>query len=288
MNSYFCSQEVDSHQGKGIYLIGLQFDGTACFRKGASRGPEAIRRVSENLEAHSPSLEKSLEHLPHFYDLGNIDSGKYTDDQAIPIMEEKYHQKLSGLTLGESQLITLGGEHSISYIPLKSYLHHYEDLVVIHLDAHADLRDGYQGFHYSHASIIYRTLELFGPKHQLVQYGIRSGTAQEYKRMRKQKTLCPSREEFFKKIEELNPQRPIYLTFDLDYFDPSILPGTGTPEPGGEDFHSFQALIKILNRKNFVGADVVELAPNLDPSDMSSIVASKVVREIALTLGKSV
>ena len=267
--------------------MGLEFDGTACFRKGASHGPEAIRKVSGSLEDYSPSLEKSLGHLPNFYDLGNIDPGKYTGDQAITIMEEKYHQKLSGLALGKSKLVTLGGEHSISYIPLKTYLQHYKDLVVIHLDAHADLRDGYQGFYYSHAAIIYRILELFGPQHQLIQYGIRSGTAQEYKQMREQKTLCPSQEEFFEKIKKLNPQRPIYLTFDLDYFDPSILPGTGTPEPGGEDFHSFLTLIKILDRKNFVGADVVELSPALDPSDVSSIVASKVVREIVLALGSS-
>ena len=85
-------------------------------------------------------------------------------------------------------------------------------------------------------------------------------------------------------MAQLNSKLPIYLTFDLDYFDPGVLPGTGTPEPGGEDFHSFLKLVKVLDGKNFVGADVVELSPKLDPSGVSSIVATKVVREIVLAL----
>ena len=282
--NYFCSREVSSYQGPGTYLIGLAFDGTACFRKGACGGPRAIRLVSEGIEDYSPTLDKSLLQLQNFYDLGDIDPGEVQGDTALSAMEQDYNQRLAEWDFGATKMITLGGEHSVSLIPLKLYLQHYPDLLVIHLDAHADLRDGYQGFHYSHASVIYRMLEHFGDGHELVQYGIRSGTRGEYHLMRERKTLCQSREEFFERILSVAPERPIYLTFDLDYFDPGIFPGTGTPEPGGEDFHSFLKLIEILDSKNFVGADVVELAPELDPSDISSVVATKVVREIILAL----
>ena len=152
------------------------------------------------------------------------------------------------------------------------------------MDAHADLRDGYEGFHYSHASIIRRALDHFGKDHGLVQYGIRSGTKNEYKWMREKGTLQTSKEDFFSVMRSIPKERPLYLTLDLDYFDPSYFPGTGTPEPGGEDFHSFIKLMKILRGKNIVGADVVELAPELDSSGNSSVFAAKVVREIGLLL----
>ena len=182
------------------------------------------------------------------------------------------------------KLLTLGGEHSISYAPIKKYLEDYSDLMLIHLDAHADLRDGYEGFHYSHASIIRRALDHFGDEHSLVQYGIRSGTKEEYAWMGEKGTLQRSREDFYSIIRSIPNDRPLYLTLDLDYFDPSFFPGTGTPEPGGEDFHSFIKLMKILRDKNFVGADVVELAPELDSSGNSSVFAAKVVRELSLLL----
>ena len=287
--NYFCSQKPLSCEGEGIYLIGIGFDGTVCFRDGARHGPAAIRRVSDSLEDYSPYLHKSLQDISGFYDLGDIEipDGKGSRDGGAVVMagmEQHYHEKLTGLSLDRSRVLTLGGEHSVSLVPLKYYLEHYPDLVILHLDAHADLRDGYKGFHYSHASVIYRMLEHFKQGHELIQYGIRSGTVEEYCLMKERGTLISCREEFLQKISSLCPSRPIYLTFDLDYFDPSIFPGTGTPEPGGEDFHSFLKLIKILNKKNFVGADVVELSPGLDPSDMSSIVAAKVVREIVLAL----
>ncbi len=106
--------------------------------------------------------------------------------------------------------------------------------------------------------------------------------------MKKNKTLASSRADFLKKIADLPADRPIYLTLDLDYFDPAYFPGTGTPEPGGEDFHSFISLLKILSSKNFVGADVVELSPPLDASGNSDVFAAKVVRELLLVLAKNI
>ena len=193
-------------------------------------------------------------------------------------MHEKEH------ILKGAKVLTLGGEHSISYAPISLYLKAFPDLVLIHLDAHADLRDGYEGYHYSHASIIRRALDHFKEGHSLIQYGIRSGTKEEYDWMREHKTIKTSREDFLESIRNIDPKRPVYLTLDLDYFDPAYMPGTGTPEAGGEDFHSFIKLVKILKDKNLVGADIVELSPPLDSSGNSDVFATKIVREVLLTL----
>jgi len=159
--------------------------------------------------------------------------------------------------------------------------------VLLHLDAHADLRDGFLGYHYSHASIIRRSVDHFGPGHELIQYGIRSGTRDEYQWMKEHKTIRSSRKDFLDSVEAIAKDRPVYLTLDLDYFDPSFLPGTGTPEPGGEDFHSFVSLMKLLRQKNLVGADVVELSPQIDPTGNSDVFAAKIVRELLLVLQQS-
>jgi agmatinase len=271
------------------HLVGFGFDGTACFRKGARLGPDAIREASYGIETYSPYLLLDLEDQNPLLDLGNVSVGMSPDQQKN--WEKGNHEflKMLGplhLKNDNIKLLTLGGEHSISYAPIKKYLADYPDLVVLHLDAHADLRDGYEGYHYSHASIIRRVLDCFGEEHRLIQYGIRSGTKEEFEWMNKNETLFKSRVDFLEFVRDLPAQTPLYLTLDLDYFDPSFFPGTGTPEPGGEDFHSFIKLVKTLQGKNFVGADVVELAPNVDSSGNSSVFAAKVVRELALLLGQ--
>lgn len=270
-----------------VHLLGFEFDGTACFRKGTRLGPNALREVSEGIESYSPYLNFDLTNLPTVMDLGNLPVGEGEDvvsnwSQAT----EFFFQNFGTEELAEKniKMLTIGGEHSISYAPIVSYLKNYPNLVLLHLDAHADLRDGYEGYKYSHASIIRRTLDHFGEGHELHQYGIRSGTQEEYEWMRSKGTLKTSLNDLLDIVESYEDDRPIYLTFDLDYFDPSFFPGTGTPEPGGEDFHSFIKLNKILARKNFVGADVVELSPEIDSTGNSSVFAAKIVRELIISL----
>lgn len=280
-------EQASSLKEKGTYLVGFGFDGTACFRKGTKHGPDAIRKVSTGIESYSPYLDHDIEDCEGLFDLGNVPVLETEDQEknwqngtdAFLNLCEGHNLKEEGI-----KILTLGGEHSISYAPLKVYLETYEDLVVLHLDAHADLRDGYEGYHYSHASIIRRALDHMTPKHDLIQYGIRSGTKDEYEWMREHKTIRTSLDDFIKSVEEIDESRPVYLTLDLDYFDPCYLPGTGTPEAGGETFHSFIKLVKILRKKNFVGADIVELAPTIDPTGNSDVFATKVVRETILAL----
>jgi agmatinase len=200
-------------------------------------------------------------------------------------MNKAYSELTSEINLKDGhKLLTIGGEHSISYFPISKYLKEYENLTIIHLDAHADFRDGYLGDAHSHASIMKRTHEQMGKNHRLIQYGIRSGTKDEFLEMKKYDTLCHSREEFLSKVHTINSDEPVYLTLDLDYFDPAYMPGTGTPEAGGEDFHSFISLMKILNDCNLVGADIVELAPTIDLTGNSSVFAAKVMREVLLAM----
>lgn len=280
-------KESDVLVAKSLNLLGFGFDGTACFRKGTKNGPDAIRSVSTGIESYSPYLDDDLEDRNNLFDLGNLPVGSSDDQEANwNLANEALYELLEKVNLKEDgiKLLTLGGEHSISYVPIKAYLDTYRDLVLLHLDAHADLRDGYEGYHFSHASIIRRCLDHMTENHSLIQYGIRSGTKEEYLWMNKNKTIKKSLDEFISSVAAIDDQRPIYLTLDLDYFDPSFLPGTGTPEPGGETFHSFIKLIKILKNKNFVGADVVELSPEIDSSGNSDVFATKVVRELILCL----
>jgi len=282
---YRAARPATRPQPHSLNLIGFGFDGTACFRKGTAIAPDAIRLVASDIESYSPYLDLDLEEAAPFYDLGNLVVQQTGDAHRDYVAA---HERFTGLTESLDfatdgiQFLTLGGEHSISYSCIAKYLQAYPDLVLLHLDAHADLRDEYQGYHYSHASIIRRCLDHFGPGHQLLQFGIRSGTRDEYVWMRDNKTLAPSLDDFVAFIEALPANRPIYLTLDLDYFDPAFLPGTGTPEPGGQDFFSFVRIVQALHKKNMVGADVVELSPPVDASGNSDVFATKVVRELIL------
>ena len=265
------------------HLLGFCFDGTTSFRPGARFGPGALREASYGLEDYSPYLDKDTQDY-NFVTMGDL-----------PVYPSKWHitneffmEMTKNLDFKKDKIkfIVLGGEHSISYGPIVRYLEQYPDMVLLHLDAHADLRDGYLEEKYSHASIIRRVLDHFTDKNTLIQYGIRSSPREEFNWMKENGTLMQSLKECCEKLEAIPDSRPIYLTLDLDFFDPAYMPGTGTPESGGEDFHGFMKIVKILNRKNFIGADITELAPMLDATNNSACMASKVCREIMLALQK--
>ena len=272
---------TESIHSNSIHILGFCFDGTASFRPGARFGPDATRDASFGLETYSPYLNKDLEDY------------KINDCGNLPIHPSSwlktntyFHEHTKDLDLKKDQIkfLTLGGEHSISYGPIRLHLDQYEDLFILHLDAHADLRDGYLGERYSHASIIKRVMDHFSSKNDLLQYGIRSGLKEEFEFMQAKNTKANSLDECLERLKALAPTRPIYLTLDLDFFDPAYLPGTGTPEAGGENFQSFIQILKILDKKNLVGADIVELAPGIDPTGNSAAFASKVTREVLLAI----
>jgi agmatinase len=278
---FVATEFVEAISKNTTHLMGFCFDGTTSYRPGSRFGPDAIRDASYGLEDYSPYLDRDLTDY-NIVDCGNLpvypSKWKITNDY--------FHGITQDLRLKDDHIkfLLLGGEHSVSYGPIRLCLDNYEDLFILHLDAHTDLRDGYLDEKFSHASIIRRIWDHMTDKNDLLQYGIRSGQKSEFDFMKQHKTLASSLEECCERLEALPSKRPIYMTLDLDFFDPAYMPGTGTPEAGGENFHSFMKILKILKNKNLVGADVVELAPMLDTSGCSTAFASKVTREVLLAM----
>ena len=268
-----------------VSLLGVPYDGTCCFRPGARFGPSAVREDSYGIETYCPQLNLDLEDI-NFTDIGSLD---------VPLGDAKltldYIRDATDILLKNNlKPLIIGGEHSITIGIIKSIITNYPDLIMLQLDAHADLRDEWLGSKFSHACTMKRCLEIL-PSKKIFQIGIRSGTKSEFLEMNNSKRLiqhtlgknAKSLEEALKSFKG----RPIYLTFDLDWFDPSIMPGTGTPEPGGYFWGDFAAIIDVVKSHNLIGADVVELSPKLDNTGISSILAAKVIRSLIMLLDKS-
>ena len=179
----------------------------------------------------------------------------------------------------------IGGEHLVTLGAFEEVQKKYNDVRVIHFDAHTDLRDEYLGEHLSHASVIKRIWDIIGDG-KIYQFGIRSGEREEFYWARKHTTLnkydFSNLEQAIKECENY----PVYFTIDLDILDPSVFPGTGTPEAGGVTFVSLIEAINKVSKLNIVGIDVNELAPNLDTSGASTATACKVIRELLLAIRK--
>ena len=263
--------------GCRVGLFGVPYDGTTSFRPGTRFGPAAIREVSSGLESYCPQLDLDLEDLAFAY-LGALDIPFGAPEPVVMAVQRATEAVLA---LGLKPLM-LGGEHSISSGAVAAVAAQHPDLVLVQLDAHADLRHEWLGAKHSHACAMRRCLEVL-PSQQLLQIAIRSGTREEFSELRATGRLVAIEQ----LLQTLQPLRgkPIYLTVDLDWFDPAVLPGTGTPEPGVFMWNHFAELITELSQHNLVAADVVELAPMLDPSGVSSVLAAKVVRSLLLSLG---
>ncbi len=268
-----------------VSLLGVPYDGTCSFRPGARFGPSAVREDSYGIETYCPQLNLDLEDI-NFADIGSLD---------VPLGDAKltlnYISYATNILLKNNlKPLIIGGEHSITSGVIKSIIKNYPDLIMIQLDAHADLRDEWLGSKYSHACTMKRCLEIL-PSKKIFQIGIRSGTKSEFLEMNNSKrliqhTLGENAKSLEKALKSFKG-RPIYLTFDLDWFDPSIMPGTGTPEPGGYFWGDFAAIIDVIKSHNLIGADVVELSPKLDNTGISSILAAKVIRSLIMLLDKS-
>jgi agmatinase len=264
-------------QGCTVGLFGVPYDGTTSFRPGTRFGPAAIREVSSGLESYDPQLDLDLEDLA-FADLGAV---AIPFGAPEPVVAAVRRATEAVLNLGLAPLM-LGGEHSISSGAVAAVAQRHPDLVMVQLDAHADLRQSWLGAHHSHACAMRRCLEVL-PSGELRQIAIRSGTREEFQELRSSGRLVPI-EAMAAALAPLRG-RPLYLTVDLDWFDPAVLPGTGTPEPGGFHWPQFAELVEELRHHQLVAADVVELAPQLDPSGVSAVLAAKVTRSLLLLLG---
>ena len=265
-----------------IGIFGVNYDGTCSFKPGARFGPEAIRQVSSCLETYCPKLNKDLEDIM-YVDFGSIIIDKNDSKSVI----ESVKSATNFLINKRLSPIMIGGEHSITTGAIEALVKKYPDLILVQLDAHADLRESYIGNKHSHACTMKRCLEVL-PEKKILQVGIRSGTKEEFQFMHNNNQLVnfyPG--ENAQKLKEALQQyskSPIYLTIDLDWFDPSLLAGTGTPEPGGFFWNDFEEILKTLRDFRIVASDIVELSPEIDKSGVSSIVAAKVLRSLILSL----
>lgn len=260
-------------------LFGAPFDSTTSYRPGTRFGSAAIRHESYGIESYSPYQDKDLEDA-NVIDLGDLELCFGDVNKALDRIEERTRHVLHA----SKRPFMLGGEHLVTLGAFRAVAAVYPDVHIIHFDAHADLRDDYLGAKLSHACVLRRCWELVGDG-RIHQFGIRSGDREEFAWGR---THVSTRRFDFEGLEETLNQlegKPVYFTVDLDVMDPSIFPGTGTPEPGGVTFDALrQAVTLVCSRAKVVGCDVNELSPHYDQSGVSTIVACKIVREMLLAL----
>ncbi len=261
-----------------IVIVGFPWDSTTSFRPGARFGPQAIREASYGIESYSPYQDSELESL-YLSDAGDVELPFGDTEEALRIVEET----ISNILTDGKKIISLGGEHLISLPVIKAYSEKYAELWVLHFDAHLDMRDEYLGVKLSHATVMKRVSEIVGPR-RVIHLGIRSGTREEFLSVRELGTLT-SWKFLVENGREALKNKNVYVSFDVDVFDPSVVSGTGTPEPGGIFWGDFISVVQSLKGVNVVGADVVELAPHYDHSGVSSVVCAEVVRELALLIG---
>ena len=216
-------------------------------------------------------------------DLGDVD---FASDDTGAVLDSIRAEAREIFRAGKRPIF-MGGEHLVSFPAVEAALESFPGLAVFQWDAHADLRDDYLGEKLSHACVMRRILELEGVG-PLRQFGVRSGTRDEFEWMHANETLRPLSLKAVESSLKEAGDRAIYLTIDVDVINPGEMPGTGSPEPGGLGLDALMDCISVLDASNarIIGADVVELAPEWDPTGASAIVAAKIVRELALVMGR--
>lgn len=261
-------------------IYGAPFDGTVSNRPGTRFAADAIRSESYGLETYSPYLNKDLEDVP-IMDSGDVD---ITIGNKVKVLEELEDTARTILNAGKLPFM-IGGEHLVTLGPMRAVLEKYPDAMLVQLDAHTDLRDDYMGEPLSHATVVRRIHDLIGDN-RIYQYGIRSGTKEEFDWSDTHTVLEKFSIDTLKDLPGIIGNTPVYVTIDLDCLDPSIFPGTGTPEPGGLTYRELEPAFKVFEQLNVVAADIVELSPPYDHSGVSNAVAAKVARELMLAITK--
>ncbi len=261
--------ELSNFKESKIAILPVPFDKTCTWIKGASRGPSAIIDASVNLEFYDIDTDSEV------YRLGIWTAPPIKAGTSKKMVEEVYKEVLRLLEM-DKFIVVLGGEHTVALGSIKAHAEIYSDMSVLHLDAHADMRDTYEGNKLSHACVMARVKEI---THRIVSVGIRSMDYSEREVIDRKRTFFAHQivgsREWIKKVMRLLTQN-VYITIDLDVFDSSLMPSTGTPEPGGIGWYDMIDLMKLIfKNKNVVGFDVVELSPTHNPA--ADFTAAKLV-----------
>jgi agmatinase len=264
---------VYDYSDSGIVIVPVPYDETSTWMKGAEMGPDAILEASVNLEFYD--VETSSE--AHLIGINTIE----------PVLEKETPEKLVNAVYDKTMLlfsdkkfpVIIGGNHTVTIGAIKAFSENFNNLSVLQLDAHADLRQEYEGSEFNHACAMARARE-FAP---IVQVGIRSMSAVELPyadmdRIFYSHELYYDKDLYGKAIDKLTEN--VYITIDLDVFDPSIMPSTGTPEPGGPEYLELLHFLRdVIRKKNVVGFDVVELCPS--PTNKTpDFVAAKIIYQL--------
>jgi agmatinase len=273
INFGYLPEEYSDPENAGIVIIPVAYDGTSTWIKGADKGPAAIIEASANMELYDIETDSEV-----------YRKGIYTEDT---ITREITTTEMINAVNGTVQYyleknkftVVIGGEHSVSIGSVKAHAEHYASLTVLQLDAHADLREEYNGSIYNHACVMARIKESC----PVVQVGIRSMDSTEKESMDKNRTFFAkdiyNNTDWIKKVISILSDN-VYITIDLDVFDPSIMPSTGTPEPGGLLWYDVLELLKaVSNKNNVVGFDVVELCPD-DRNKAPDFMAAKLIYKL--------
>jgi agmatinase len=260
-------------------IYGMPMDFTVSFRPGSRFGPPRIREMSVGLEEYSPYLDRSLEDIVYF-DAGDLLLPFGNAARSLDIIGDF----VRGVLADGKMPVGLGGEHLVSWPIFREVYAKHPDLAIIHFDAHADLREDYEGEPLSHSTPLRKAAELMGGAN-IYQFGIRSGSREEWAYARENINFHPF--EVLEPLKKVLPElagRPVYLTIDIDVLDPSAAPGTGTAEAGGITSKELIEAVHAIARSgvNVVGCDLVEVAPIYDPTEQTPIVAAKVIREMLL------
>ena len=249
-------QEYGNLSTSKIVIIPVPYDGTSTWQKGADKGPQAFLDASENMELYDIETESEV------YKEGIFLADAITENSSPEAMVEEVHQ-ITKKYINRNKFVTaFGGEHSISIGTIRAFNERFDNLTVLHIDAHADLRKEYEGSRCNHACAVYEANQ----NTNLVQVGIRSMDISEKRTMNRDKVffaqdMAVSADWMEDVVDQLTEN--VFITFDLDALDPSIMPCTGTPEPGGLLYYETLEFLKLVfDQKNVVGFDMVELCPN--------------------------
>jgi len=270
-----------SYPHSQIVIVSAPLEKTVSYGKGTAAAPKAILKASHYVEFYDEETKRELCFEKGICTLASLNFNKIRVDESL----NKTYKLVKEILEDNKFVVTLGGEHTVSYAPVKVHLEKYPRLSVLQIDAHSDLRDTYEGTKYSHACVMARVAE---HTKNIVQVGIRAQAAEEAEFIKKNKINTfyardirqnkLGRDWKKKVLSKLN--KNVYITFDVDGLDPSVIPATGTPEPGGLMWDETMDLLKLVGKeRNIVGFDVVELAPNKHHT-ASDFITAKLVYKI--------
>ena len=268
-----CDCEYDEAK---IVIFGSPYDSTTSFRPGTRFGPSAMRNESFGIETYSPYQDKDLLDTKIF-DSGDLELIFGTPQKALADIKATTKEILDD---GKIPCM-LGGEHLVTLGAVEAVAEKYENLHIVHFDAHADLREDYLGERFSHACVMHRCHDIVGDN-KIFQFGIRSGEREEFQFAKEHTFMNKFNFDGLKDTVDKLGDAPVYFTLDLDVLDPSQFCGTGTPEAGGVTFMELMKAVKEVSKLNIVGFDVNELCPVYDQSGASTALACKLLREILL------